>query len=157
MNKSTRNKTPKYRPVLTAAQILHIILLAKLEDSISMTSISLISVLAPFAAKIDNAGIIPAYTTSPVLSLTDKNLSKLGADVSQEIEAMHLMSKEERWAKAYAKRMLTPTACSLIEIADAKSHAYLNDLMSTKELTDYEASMAEVHSKIEAPNLDGGM
>lgn len=149
--------TAKYRPVLTAAQILHIIQLAKLEEPISMCSISLVAVLAPFAAKIDNAGIIPAYTVSPTLSTTDKKLASLGAEVSEDIEAMHLISKEERWAKAYAKRMLSPTECSLVEIADAKSHAYLNDLMSAEELVDYEAATVAEHNKIETPNLDGGM
>lgn len=151
-----RNKaTPKYRPVLTAEQILHIIQLAKLEEPISMVSISLISTLSPFAAKIDNAGIVPAYSTSPVykLSITDKTLSKLGAEVNQEIESMHLISKEERWAKAYAKRMLDPVSCSLVEIADAKSHAYLNDLMGSDELADYETAMVAEHTKIEAPIL----
>lgn len=147
-----RNKTAKYRPVLTASQILHIIQLAKLEEPISMCSISLISTLALFAAKIDNAGISPAYTTTPATSLTDKKLASLGEDVSKGIEAMHLISKEERWAKAYAKRMLAPTSCSLVEIADAKSHAYLNDLMSAAELADYEAAMIELHTKTEAPN-----
>lgn len=150
----SRNKsTPKYRPVLTAKQILHIIQLAKLEEPISMCSISLISVLAPFAAKIDNAAITPAYITTPALSMTDKNLAALGSEVSAEIEAMHLISKEERWAKAYAKHMLDPVDCSLVEIADAKSHAYLNDLMSADELADYEASMVAEHTKLEAPML----
>lgn len=146
---SKKLTTPKYRPVLTAAQIQHILALAKTEHpSISQASMSLIATLAPFAAKIDNAGITAAYSTTPKQDL----LSSLGGDAPaapSHISASSnnqaaLMSKEEVWELAYNKYQSCPAACSLQEIRDSKEYAYLNDLMSAEEVAEFEAASSDI-------------
>lgn len=140
---NTRTKPaaqPKYRPVLTAAQILHILTLAKTESPISSASISLIATLAPFQAKIENAGIAPAYTTSPVVSAT--SLEGLGAAPLEDLSYNPVGSynKEEYWERAYKKYSANPVACSLEEIHAAKEHMYLHELMSAEEVVEFEAA-----------------
>lgn len=126
----------KYRPVLTAAQIQHILELAKTEaPCISALSMSLISSLSPFQAKIANAGIQAAYTTAPVKPKAN-SLESLGAASSM---VDHDLNKEEYWALCY-KRLEEYGAkhLSLQEITAAKEHMYLNDLMSPEELAEFE-------------------
>ena len=128
--------TPKYRPVLTAAQITHILHLAKTENPISSQSVSVIGTLAPFQAKIENAGLTPAYTITST-SKEDKKrdlIFSLGIPTA----STSYMSKEEVWERCYTKYKLTPTACSLEEIAAAKEHMYLNDMMTDEELKSFE-------------------
>lgn len=127
--------SPKYRPVLTAAQILHILTLAKTESpDISDMSISLISSLAPFQAKIENAGIQAAYTTSPRVSLLDS----IGGASSESIPVDRPLLKEDYWEACYNKFLATPIACSLEEIAGAQEHKYLHQLMTPEELAKFE-------------------
>ena len=135
MNTTNATKS-KYRPVLTALQITHILELAKLESPLSDLSISVISTLSPFEAKIKNAGISPAYTPKPVKQST---LESLGGLSSTSIEQANNMSKEEYWAQCYAKYVLSPITCSLEEIQAATEHKYLNDLLNPKELAAFEA------------------
>jgi len=126
----------KYRPVLTAKQILHILTLAKTESpSISAASLDVISSLAPFQAKIANAGIVPAYTLQPVKP-SNTSLEGLGG-TSTTIPTTY-SSKQELWAASYAKFKQSPVECSLEEIEEAKEHMYLNDLMSPAELEEFE-------------------
>jgi len=74
----------KYRPVLTASQIAHILYLC-MEDR-SSEAVRIIGALAPFKAKIDCQGVKAAYTTTPKKSLleelegeTPENDGKTGA------------------------------------------------------------------------------
>ena len=147
----------KYRPVLTAEQITHILHLAKTESPISNASISVISVLAPFEAKILNAGIKPAYTEAPkkdiLESLGGRTPAQKMADppritsyptdsassASSPVSTEHL-TKEQRWEAAYNKWSTNPSSCSLQEIKDAQEHRYLNDLMSPEEMVEFELS-----------------
>ena len=135
MNKLKPVAQPKYRPVLTATQILHILTLAKTESPISSASISLIATLAPFQAKIENAGIAPAYTTTPIVSAT--SLEGLGALAPLETTPYN---KEEYWQRCYTKYSANPVACSLEEIHAAKEHMYLHELMSAEEVAEFEAA-----------------
>ena len=78
--------TTRYRPVLTAEQITHILALAKSDitkanqsrgshwQQQEQLSYSILATLSPFAAKIEVAAITPAYTPVP-----DK-LERLGGD-----------------------------------------------------------------------------
>ena len=129
------NTANKYRPVLTAEQILHILTLAKTEQpAISNTSLSIIASLAPFQAKIDNAGIIPAYTMQPVKP-NNTSLEALEGTVSAGSPPYN---KEDYWERCYTKYSTNPVACNLEEIHAAKEHMYLNDLMSPTELEEFE-------------------
>lgn len=128
----------KYRPVLTAAQIQHIILLAKTEVPISNASISLLSTLAPFQAKIENAAITPAYTTTPRVSTT--SLEALGAPATPSSNNQAAcLTKEEVWELAYHKYQANPASCTVQEIRDSQEYAYLNDLMTPAQLAAFEA------------------
>ena len=90
----------KYRPSLTAEQITKILELAKLEaPSMSATSMSLIASLAPFKAKIDNAGIIASYVPVPAKTSTT-SLEVLGAASAQVEQGT---DKEEYWALCYER------------------------------------------------------
>lgn len=123
----TKTKALKYRPVLTAAQITHILSLAKLESPMTDTSISVIATLSPFLAKIENAGITPAYSTQ---AATSKDLD-LGGSYQHE-------SKEAYWEHCYTKTKANPTSCSLEEIEAANEHRYIKDLMSVEEQAVFE-------------------
>lgn len=130
--------TRKYRPVLTAGQITKILELAKLESPMSDISFSLISTLAPFKAKIENLSITAAYTASP--PKREQILSDLGGSGSGVIDIIpsEHFSKEEYWAKCYAKHCLQPASCSLEEIVAASEHKYLNGLMTESEVVSFE-------------------
>ncbi len=132
----------KYRPVLTIAQISHIIALAKqdimaAEEIDSSISISLLGVLAPFEAKIQNAGIQAAYTEKPTHQ--EKLIESLGGTLIPEGQ-----TKEDYWHQCYVKFILTPEACTLKELEGAKEHKYLNDLMSPEEKALFESQVGEL-------------
>ena len=135
----------KYRPVLTAPQLQHIAALAKLdvatiESPTRDMSFSVISTLAPFIAKIENAAMAPSYTIIPKVAIYslealggEPTLSNLANDESigtpETIPALYA-TKEARWAAAYAKYVLNPISCTLVELEDANEHMYLEGLMT---------------------------
>jgi len=153
----------KYRPSLTAKQIQHIVSLAKREQPISNNSLSLLSVLSPFLAKIENAGIMPAYTLAPTthskasLASSAFTLSSLGLDsLDKVMEASKLsiapnseladsrpledasLSKQEQWEACFIKYVEDIDACTLPELQGAQEWRYLNDLMSPEEMAAFE-------------------
>ena len=126
----------KYRPVLTAEQIEHIIYLAKNEQPLSSKSIGVISKLAPFLTKIQNAGITPAYTTNDKPALYEQ----LGASTSENTGASK--SKEEYWEECYNKKLTEGAqALSIKELEAAKEWEYLNNLMTPEEKIDFENNL----------------
>jgi hypothetical protein len=143
---STKSTKLKYRPVLTAEQILHIITLATSELPISTESMSVLQSLSPYSAKIQVAAIKPAYDPVDPLEAQRRMLASLGgslnlehelADVPEYVTA--LTTKEERWAAAYAKLKIIPSvALSMQEMADAMEHMYLNDLMTPEQAREFE-------------------
>lgn len=129
------NRT-KYRPVLTATQIEYILNLARIDlihahqiGADTTLSTSIISTLAPFQAKIENAGISPAYTITPKATL----LEQLG-----EAESVDNGTKEIYWKQCYEKYCSAPNFCSLTEIQAAREYRYLNDLMTPEEMVAFE-------------------
>jgi hypothetical protein len=150
--KESKQPASKYRPVLTAAMIDKILALAKSEVPITDISISIISTLVPFKAKIDNAAITAAYTPKPA-KVREDLLSSLGglAPSLDKLDDLGVMSpiasttscasKEEYWAACYAKYTLTPTDCSLEEIEGSNEHKYLNGLMSIEEIEVFESRL----------------
>jgi hypothetical protein len=140
------NNKAKYRPVLTAIQIEHILYLAKSEQPLSSMSMSLISTLAPFQAKIQNAAMTPAYIlVAPKPNEADV-MASLGAGAPDRVVGnIHTsidwsgLSKQEYWEACYDKFTANPVTCNLSEIEASKEHAYLNELMSVSELAEFEA------------------
>jgi hypothetical protein len=121
----------KYRPSLPAKAIQHILALAKAEDPMSVESMQVIAILAPFEAKIANNCITPAYQTKGKPSVEES----LGM-----IENTETRSKEAIYADSYYKWKEDPTNCSLLEIEQAQEHRYLNDMMDPTEERVYEAN-----------------
>ena len=128
--------TPKYRPVLTAADIGHILYLAKMEAPISSASVRILGILAPFQAKIENAGIKPAYVEKPYKAKVN-SLESLGFSKPAIVD----MPKEVYWEASYNKYKGSHSNCSLEEIRAAQEHMYLNDLMSPEELFTFESAL----------------
>lgn len=138
MNQKAKPIT-KYRPVLTATQILHILTLAKSEYPLTQDSMNLIVSLSPFAAKIDNAGIQAAYVTTPRKDTS--SLEALGAAPSIPATQVLGVNKEEYWEQCYQLYISNPTACSLAQINAAKEHMYLNELLSPEEVAEFESNL----------------
>lgn len=139
MNSATKTK---YRPVLTSIQISHIINLAKTdimrEEPVDVDfSISLLSVLAPFEAKVQNEGVVAAYINKPTSS--EKLLDSLGEGAKELL--FNGRTKEEYWEECYNKYILTPDACSLQELHGAREHMYLNSLMTPQQVTEFEKQL----------------
>ena len=138
----------KYRPVLSATAIAHIVSLAKSESPISSASIEVIGILAPFLAKIENAGIAEAYEIKPPKMTIEESLglqapiTTLASKYSPSPDTAYL-SKEELWKVCYDKYSLDPISCSVSEIQAAREHMYLNDLMSPEEIEDFEREEKE--------------
>lgn len=141
MPKSALN-TAKYRlRPLSESLILHMLELCKKELPMSIESVELIGILAPFQAKIANKGITTAYTTKPKSTL----MESLGEGPTKATPAYILhgvtyLSKEEFWAACYELYTADPAQLSLEEIGAAKEHMYLNELMSPEEVAEFEES-----------------
>ena len=143
----------KYRPVLTAVQIEQILYLAKSEQPMTAMSMSLISTLAPFQAKIHNSALTPAYIIADNAKARQADvmqslgsLSSLDSTVADPYAAStstsainpNGLSKQQYWEACYNKFKIDPISCSLAEIEASQEHAYLNELMSVKELAAFE-------------------
>ncbi len=138
--------TPKrYRPVLSAAIIDHILYLAKSESPISQESMTVISILAPFQAKIQNAGIAEAYSLAPPKQGLEESLGMTvpttGGGATPPAE---YLTKEQVWANAYIKYSMNPASCTLSEIKAAKEHMYLHSLMSEEEEREFEREQVDI-------------
>lgn len=126
----------KYRPVLTASEILKILELAKTESPMSDISYSLVSKLSAFQAKIENDGVSPAYTPKPAKPSILESLEGTLDDNN-----LHNQTKEEYWKECYIKWTEWPQACSLNVIRASDEHRYLNDLMSPEEILTHESKI----------------
>jgi hypothetical protein len=120
--------------------------LAKTETPLSTSSIELIGILAPFQAKIQNAGITAAYVHTPKESI-EQSLGMLNTadytSYTQQKAGMSMspaMTKEEWWEACYVHYIKAPEYCTLQQIQAAREHMYLNDLMSDEEIREFEGS-----------------
>lgn len=144
-----RKQVAKYRPVLTASQILHILTLCKTESPISSESMSVIATLSSFQAKIENAGITPAYIQAAPKPKAN-SLEALGFVGASSVETVDTTlaptyeDKEAYWSHCYAKYSTNPASCTLQEIHAAKEHMYINDLMSEEEVRVFESDSIDM-------------
>lgn len=144
MRYNERERIKKYRPVLTAAQIAHIVILCKQGETITSEDINVLKSLAPFEAKIQADAITPSYELAlPKPSLEEslgmenpvEQLDKLIPHMT--CDTSHL-TKEEQWELAYKKWLLKPLSCTAHDLELANEHKYLHDLMTPEEVTAYE-------------------
>jgi hypothetical protein len=138
----------KYRPSLTRRQIAQAINLAQADirahpaTGVATESLTLLTVLIPYLAKIDQEAITPSHVTAPKMSL----LESLGEAVNPnppELEQCtndpdSFASKDEYWKHCY-DRMQTGENLSVREINAAREHMYLNDLMTDEEIFLFES------------------
>ena len=121
----------KFRPVLTAQQIEHVLTMCRSETPLSQESIELVATLSPYYAKIQNAGVIPAY------SVTDarKVENKLGIETGSNGRIDWVQVRKQ----AYEKYVQNPNLCSMDELKYAHQYRFDNGLMSTEESEKYVA------------------
>lgn len=137
--------TATYRTTLTPEMVTKVLNLAKLESPLSTASATLIAKFAPLQAKIDNAGIVPAYTTTgreSVLSSLGGLTQKDTTSALYTLDSKSYLSKEEYWEACYDLYKVHPEQCTLGQITGAEEHAYLNDLMTEAETAKFEAGSA---------------
>jgi len=153
LRKQTKASRHKYRPVLTASQISHILHLAKSEMPISELSFEVIASLAPFEAKIKTKAIKPAYAEpdpnkpksfkGKTITLEDLGGTSSTANQKHEENEGFLAqedfpTKEAYWEACYNKYKKSIASCNIYEIAAATEHMYLNDLMTPEQLAKFE-------------------
>ena len=130
----------KYRPVLTSTQIAHVITLCK--KDLSGESLSVISTLAPFMAKILNNGIRPSYKTETKNSLLE----------SLEYQENGRIDYDAMRFKVYQKWIDNPDSCNGAELEQVQDYKFGNGLMTPEELRDYETKFNELFDSFEQNN-----
>ncbi len=128
-------RTEKFRPCLTSEQITHILSLCKKE--LSDRSLSVISVLVPFKAKIENNCISWSYSEGEKKSLIDS----LGLGNN---EFKSSLSPNEKRKRAYDKWFQNPDSCNVDELEFVRDYRYINGMMNPEEILQYEADSNEM-------------
>jgi len=126
----------KYRPVLTASQISHLISLCK--KDLSSESLLCISILAPFEYKIQNGSISPSYRLIPKIGLSEA----MGMD--EDIDARlnsETLSRDKKQYADYLRYIHDPSACNLEQIKSAQAYMWTNDLMTESQEQEYQNSL----------------
>lgn len=140
---------PKYRPVLTATDILHILTLAKNDTPLQPESRVLIQKLSVFQTKIDNQSVAPAYISVNKPSKEEQTitlLASLGSDLVSDakLEPNKPYNKETYWHKCYNKlKVMGASALTLEELDSAQEYRYLHDLMTPEEERAHESQIAD--------------
>lgn len=118
----------KFRPVLSAQQILHIISLAKRDGSAE--SLDVLSQLVIFEFKIQNATIRPAYTEKPRESLSSslgfENSSKRNEETGINPEALYNL-----W-------LSSPESLTVLQLEGVRQWRYDHDKMTMDEEKKFE-------------------
>lgn len=131
----TRPNLSKYRPVLTAEQISHIIGLCKTNGS--SLSLRCIAVLAPFEYKIQNGTVSSAYNMEPVKDIE----SELGFGEAPEMENGYPKQPDLSPETVYHQWRAYPEMCTVSEIKQSRDYAYTHKLLSPEELATYEKDL----------------
>ncbi len=131
---SPTKKEPKYRPSFTATEISYMIAVFKAHQPLGLADIAIVAKLSPFLAKIESATLTPSYVPSPRVS--PYSLEGLGG-MTREPQDDGLR-KEIRWQQAYELYKKDPASCNAVQLADAREHMYLNELMTPEEVARYE-------------------
>lgn len=124
---ASQNPVPKYRPVLSSEQILHIIKLLK-RDGTSLSLDILIS-LSRFEWQIKNNAVSPAYISSPQPSM----IEDLGFDEPSAIGNAHISSAEISIEALYHIWMVEPQSLTALDISKVRQWRYQNNKMTVDE------------------------
>lgn len=137
---TSHNKTPKYRPYLTADNIRHILSLCKADSPLSHQSRELIKILAPYMAKIENDALTPAHTLSPKPSLLESLGSSDTSSQDTTGSDMTLSPEQQREAAYHKWNIQGKDACTLRELELAYEYRVHHDLLTDSELAQEEES-----------------
>lgn len=134
----------KYRPSLTGDQIATLLDLCKSVASLTPEVMSCISVLSPFAAKIQVGAITPAYVSSDRPKTVEQ---RLGMVVSATPEMKRL---------AAYKKLCSPAARSMSvdELELAHQYRYDHELMDATEALIFESGQHNPHAFLTQPAID---
>ncbi len=132
----TNASIPKFRPVLSASQITHLMHLCRRDSS--NESLSCISVLAAFEYKINNNAIAPAYTQSITPSLADSLGFSEPMDALSKLTITDESASEEN---LYQLWMLEPSSLSIKQLQAVRAYRYKNNKMTVDEEAKYEAEI----------------
>lgn len=128
----------KYRPVLTASQILHLLSLCK--SNLNQSSLECIAVLAPFEFKIRNGLISPAYTPQPIPTLAQS----MGFDDPPTESIPSIRKSTTHIESLYEMWRTTPSTLSLEQLKEVQAYRYKNNLMSPEQEQEYETALLGV-------------
>jgi hypothetical protein len=115
----------KFRPSFTQAQIRYILSIAKKQSPLTQQDCEIIAILSPFAAKIDNNALVPAYKTAPPI---------------EEQLGFSALPEQER-ELAFKKYQANPAHCTLQELDLAHAYRYEMELMLPEEMQLYELQL----------------
>ena len=99
----------------------------------------LIGKINTLRTKIANNALSPAYM---VRKHSDHNiaiLENLGAPETEIAILDSTETKEQHWKRCYLKFTSNPASCTVPEIEAAREHMYLNGLMTSEEVKQFEA------------------
>lgn len=124
---ASQNPVPKYRPVLSSEQILHIIKLLK-RDGTSL-SLDVLMNLSRFEWQIQNNAVSPAYISSPTPSM----IEDLGFDEPASPGNAHISSAEINIEALYHIWMVEPQSLTALDISKVRQWRYQNNKMTVDE------------------------
>lgn len=129
--------TPKFRPVLSAAQISHILTLCR--GNPSAMSIEIIQKLSMFEYKVSNEIVKPAYVSTPIQSLAEScgfdsvdhhptviNVSEISSEVLYNL-----------WLKE-------PSALTVSQLKTVQNYRYEQNKMTIDEEKNYEREVLRI-------------
>lgn len=135
---------PKYRPVLSGPQILHIISLAKKDGS--SASLEIAAILSRMEWQIKNGGLQPAYNETPRESLAESLGFEIVPNPHMPPQTIALVQNDKITGvitnigsipalqeALYQKWIEDPTALSVTDIAIVRQYRYENNKMTMDE------------------------
>ena len=135
------DKIDKYRIALSEVEIdkmLELIDIARIEESLDTTLLSLLSICSQTKAKI-LTGIKPAYAMSEKQTVEESlGMPKPPPSFDSTVIIPKNVTKEQYWLQCYNKWTNTPDICTLQEIKGAKEHMYINNLMTSAQEAEFE-------------------
>jgi hypothetical protein len=135
----SKDALTKYRPVLTAQQISHLVTLCKRDGS--RDSLSCLGQLVLYEFKIQNELLQPALISAP----KEKLINSLGFDDGEEsnprkgTEGIHIPAET-----LYNLWLVSPQELTVHQLGEVQKYRYENNKMTVDEEKKYEAEVLGV-------------
>lgn len=124
---ASQNPVPKYRPVLSSEQILHLIHLLKRDGT--LMSMEIVRNLSRFEWQIQNDAVSPAYVAITRPSM----IEDLGFDEPSPPGNAHISSAEISIEALYHIWMAEPQSLTALDISRVRQWRYQNNKMTVDE------------------------